>query len=108
MRAVSFDYLVGGGEELRVEFEAEGFCRLHVDGEIELRRLHYRQVGRLRALENLGHVNADLAVGVRGAGSVAHQSACGDELTPIEHRRNLIARREVDELLDPAAEQRLR
>src|SRR5438552_2412524 len=48
-----FDHLVGPNEQRRRHGEAERFGRLHVDHELEFCRLLYRQIGRLRASENL-------------------------------------------------------
>ena len=47
-----FDYLVGAGEQLRRQVEAERFGSLHIDHELVFgRRLHWK-VGRFLALEN--------------------------------------------------------
>src|SRR5438309_8488956 len=42
-----FDQLVGGGEQLRMEFEAERLGGFKVDHEFESGGSHHRQVGRL-------------------------------------------------------------
>ena len=47
--------------------EAERLGGLEVDDQLELGRLHDRQVGRLRALEDAAGVDADLAIGIRQA-----------------------------------------
>ena len=48
---------------------------MKVDDELELSRLHDRQVGGLGTLENAAGVDADLTIPMRGIGSVAHQPA---------------------------------
>ena len=48
---------------------------LSVDDQLELGRLHDRQVRGLGALENAAGIDADLTLRIRNAGSVAHQPA---------------------------------
>src|SRR6266403_5177132 len=50
--AASFDYLVGAAEQREWDGETERLCGLEVYNQLDLRRLHDRQVGRLLALEN--------------------------------------------------------
>ena len=61
--AASFDHLVGEGQERLRHGEAERFRGLEVDHQLELGRLLDRQIGRLRALEDLAGVNPGLAKG---------------------------------------------
>ena len=49
--------------------------RLEVDDQLELGRLHDRQIGRLLALEDATGVDAGLTIGIGDVGSVAHQAA---------------------------------
>jgi hypothetical protein len=51
MVAASFDYLVGAAEQREWDGETERLCGLEVYNQLDLRRLHDRQVGRLLALE---------------------------------------------------------
>ena len=46
-----------------------------VDDQLELARLHDRQVRRLRALKDAADIDADLPPRVCNVGSVAHQPA---------------------------------
>src|SRR5436190_5123952 len=62
--ASSLDHLVGAGKERRWHFEAERARGLRIDDELELRRLHDRQVGGRGALEQPCDVDADLAPGI--------------------------------------------
>src|SRR5262249_31233741 len=81
-----FDHLVGESEQpvRHVEVECPG-C-LEVEHELEFGRLHYRQVGRLFALENAPGVDASLAIGIGDAGSIADQPALESEFAQRIHR----------------------
>ena len=65
----------------RRHFEAERPGRLQVDDELEFGRLQDRQVGGLRALEDLTGVDADLTIHVQSIGPIAHQPTDFDNLT---------------------------
>ena len=56
-RAASFDHLVGGDEQARRHGEAEHSGGLGVDDKVELRRLHYRQVGRFSSFQNAANID---------------------------------------------------
>jgi hypothetical protein len=74
------DHFVGGGEKLRVKFEAHGFGGLEIDDELELAGLKDRHVGRLVTFENSPDVDPSLAKGIRKARSVTHQAASSGKL----------------------------
>jgi hypothetical protein len=67
------DQFVGGREERFWHLDAERFGGLKADGELELGRLHDRQVGGLGAFEDLTRIDADLPVsGVLRSSPRAH------------------------------------
>src|SRR5450631_2463087 len=93
-----FDHLVSDREQPWRHLDAERSRRLKVDDELELSRLHHRQIRWLRALEDATGVDAGLPKSVRNAGSVAHQPAGCREFTDPKSRRNPVARRQSSEL----------
>src|SRR5258707_12847364 len=70
---ISFDHLVGAGEELVWHGQPEQPGRLGIDDQLELARLYDRQVRRLGALEDAAGIDARLTKRIRDVGSVAHQ-----------------------------------
>src|SRR5215813_14661466 len=80
-RAVSlFNHLVGEQLQRIGHLDAEQSRRLRVDDELEFARLQDRQVGWLRAFEDLPGIDADLTIHVRAIGPIAHQPAGFDSL----------------------------
>jgi hypothetical protein len=93
----SFNHLVCTREWHWRHGDAERFGSLEIDDEIELGRLHDRQIGRLDTLENFSGVQASLAVRSADTGSVTHQATGGDELTrEVNHRDRLAGRQRCD------------
>src|SRR5262245_25144722 len=78
---------------------------LSVDDQLELDRLHDRQVRRLRALEDATSIDAKLTKRIRLVRSVAHQSADFGKFTVGKCRWNCMPRRRVDKLNPPVGEQ---
>src|SRR5262245_30843264 len=72
-KAELFDYLIGGSDQGRRNGEAEHPRGPGVDDQLELGRLHDRQIRRLRALEDAAGIDSDMTKRIRNVGSVAHQ-----------------------------------
>src|SRR5215510_2929015 len=104
MCAASFDHLVGGREERRRHGEAKQPGGLGVDNQLELARLHDRQVRGLGALEDATRIDAHLTPRIWKAGSVAHQAAGFGIFTRCIYRGDRVARRQVGQLDTPAGE----
>src|SRR5262245_6426795 len=86
-RGASFDHLVGAGDELRWDCDAECPGGCEIDGEIELGRLLDWQVGRLSPAQNLVDVVGGASVQVREVWSIGHESSRFDGLLDDVHRR---------------------
>src|SRR5947207_12670 len=106
-RAVSFDHVIGGGKQGRRHSEAERPRGLQVYDEIELGRLHNREVGRFLAFENLASINADLMIDRRYARSITDQAAYLDEQARLIDRRKCVTRGKCCELLALIDEERV-
>src|SRR5262249_51888906 len=98
--AASFDHLVGGDEQLVRHGEAEHPRGLGVDDELELARLHDRQIRGLRALEDAAGIDPELTPCIGQARAIAHQPADFDILAPHIYRRDRVARRQLDRKRD--------
>ena len=85
--------------------EAERLGGVQVDHQFKLGRLLDRQIGGLRALEDLPGVDADLAMHAGKAGSIADQAACQGGFTPFVDGRNGMVCRQCDELGAAAVEE---
>jgi hypothetical protein len=99
------DHLIGDCEQHWRHVDAERPRRTQVDDELELGRLHDRQVGGLGALEDAAGIDASLTKHVREVGSVAHQPAGCDIIMSRIGRRNPVARRQGDKLNAAADEE---
>ena len=82
-RGVSFDHLVGGGEQRVRHRQPERPGGFEIDHEFELGRLHHRQIARLGALENPADIYAALAIRIAKLGGIAYEPASQDKL-PLE------------------------
>src|SRR6516165_10228820 len=102
----SFNHLVSSREQAWREGEAKCLGGVEVDHELELGRLHDRQVGGLLALENPAGVNAGLAICVAKVRSVAHQAADLGSLAPGIDRRHPVVSRQRSELYATVVGQR--
>src|SRR6266567_4772835 len=89
--AHSLDHLVGAAEQRRRHGDAKRLSGLEIEDQFDFRGLLHRQVGGLLALENAPSVDADLAIGVRDASAVAHQTTGHGELRKLENRGHGVA-----------------
>src|SRR5262249_4114189 len=71
--ATLFDHLVGDLLKMQRHVNTKCLGGLDIDHQLQLRGLLDRQVSRLLALENPAGIDADLAIGIGRAGSIAHQ-----------------------------------
>src|SRR5262249_10560543 len=103
--AHSFDHLVGTRLQREWNGEPQRLRGLEIDHQFEFRGLLDRQVGRLFAFENPPGVDAGEAIRIGNAGSVTDQPAGHYKLAQIIHGRHGMARRQLDQLIAPAAEE---
>src|SRR5262249_25032103 len=75
MRAVSFDHLIGAGEQRGWHVEAERLGSLKIDRQIEPGGLLSRQVGRSRPLKDAINVIRSAFVYADQTHTIRHQSA---------------------------------
>ena len=85
------DHLVGERQQLVRNLEFERLGGSQIDRQLEFGGLHDRQLGRLGAIEDAPGVQTQLVTVLGPAGAVAHQSAGGDELTPLVGGRDAVA-----------------
>src|SRR5262245_8960356 len=103
---LSFDHLVGAGEQRRWNIEIHGLCSGEVDHQIKLCRHLNRKIGWLRALENPADINASAAKCIRLAWSVADQTANFGVLALIIDCRQSMPARKGHEVSALAQEER--
>ena len=106
-RAALFDHLIGGDEQRLRHGQAEYTGGLVIDDELELARLHDRQVGGLRTLEDAAGIGAGLTICVDKVGSVAYQATGFDKVAQRIRRGDRVARRQVDQLDTPIGKTRV-
>jgi hypothetical protein len=78
------------------------FAVFRVDHQLEFGRLEDRQIGGSGAREYPANIDAGSAVHVAQDGSIADEAAGHDEVAPLIHRRNAVARRQAHQLFAPA------
>src|SRR6516164_306098 len=100
-----FDYLIGAREQHRGHVEAEHPGGPGVDDQLELVRLHDRQVRRLGTLEDAAGIDANLTESILDVGSVTHQPTGFGILTHRIYRGNRVARRQLGQL-DTSADEK--
>src|SRR5262245_39271015 len=66
----------------RTHVQAESPCGLGIDDQLKFRRLHHRQVRRLRALEDATKIGADPTIRIGKVACVTHQPASFGMISP--------------------------
>src|SRR6266540_4482209 len=84
-RPRSFDDLVGTGQHRLRNRQPDRLGGFEIDDQLELRRLLHGKVCRLRALEDLVHVDGRALVDILAVRVVAHQAAGLHEVPSLEH-----------------------
>ena len=93
------------GEVLRLAVAASEIPHpggLVIDDQLQLGRLHHRQVGGFRALEDSPGIEPGLTPCIRNAGSIAHQPAVFGKLAIWKGRRDTVACCQIHYLDEPA------
>src|SRR5262249_5532470 len=67
-----FDHLVGAREQRKRNGETKGLGRLEIDDQLELCRLHDREIARIGAFDYLVDVKGSSAVHVRDTWAIRH------------------------------------
>src|SRR5688500_11643399 len=82
-----FDHPVRPRQHFLWYRHADLLCRLHIDHQLELRRLLDRQIGRLCSLQDLVHVVCDAPVAFREVRPVGHEPTAIYSFSAIVRRR---------------------
>lgn len=90
----SLDHLVGAREQGRRKIDRQRLCGIKINHQLELGRLHNRQLGDLGTFQNSCRVNADQSKGIGQARSIT------DQATPSGCFRGKSARRSGSQLAD--------
>src|SRR5579872_2265433 len=85
-----FDHLVGAHQKRLGDFQPDRFCRLEIDDEFELGRLHHRQVSRFGAGKDLAGIDSGLAVTFGKLRAVTDETADFGEFAAERHRRQFV------------------
>src|SRR5215203_4170896 len=97
-RSIMFDHLVGADEERGWDRDVDGAGSLHVDYELELRRLLNRQVSRLLTPQNAIGKGGEARIGSALVRAIARKTTRLAVLTPTEHRGQAQRLRELRDL----------
>ena len=95
LSTLSFDHLVGAGEEGRRHVNSDRLRRLGVDDQFEFGRLLNWQVGRFCAFQYLVHIVDDAAHHIVDVWPVGEKSTCARPSSPASGQRKPISRRKV-------------
>jgi hypothetical protein len=98
-RGVSFDHLVGAGEERRRHFDAERLCCLEIDDKLVLGRCLHRQVGGLLTFQDATGIAGGAPKRIDGIRTVRNQAAIVDkEVHVIDRRQSVPSRQRNNQL----------
>ncbi len=99
-----FDHVVGTNEYRSWDGEAKCLSGLEVDRQLELRRLHHRQIGGLLTLEDARDVTTHQMIGLGEIGSVAGEAAGRGEIAAAINRWHRMPVRYGDECVAASEE----
>src|SRR6516165_5368033 len=102
--AASFDHLVGAGEQCWRHFEAERLSSFQIDDQFEARWLLHWQIGGIVTAENAAGVNADLAIDMWNADTVAYQTACRGKFAKMVDSRQSMTGRQSNKFVTSSVE----
>src|SRR5262249_11269014 len=92
------DHLIGQQEQGWRDHDSQRLGGLEVDHQLKFGRLLYREIGRLRTLENLVHTDGGAAIVLGDGWSIGHQPPSLYHLSPVIHRRQTVFGSEVRRL----------
>jgi hypothetical protein len=78
--------LVGQGQHLRGDVEAQRLSGIEVDHQLEFGRLRDWQIGRLGTFQDFAGVDTRLTIGITNAGAITHQATCRCHFAQMVHR----------------------
>src|SRR5262245_54525563 len=103
----SLNQLISPCDEERRHFEANRFCGLEIDHQLELRRLLHREVGGLGALQDLVHKHGAAPEEIEKAWPVRHETAGFHTLPDAVYCRQAAPCREVCDPCSVGVEHRI-
>src|SRR6516164_6731733 len=103
-KGVLFDHLVGTGKQHWRHFEAERLSSFQIDDQFETRWLLHWQIRRIVTAENAAGINADLAIYVRNADTVAYQAACRSKFAKMVDSWQCMTGRQSNKLVTSSVE----
>jgi hypothetical protein len=105
--SILFEHLVGKPQQRRRDREAQCLCRPEIDDHFEPGRLHDRQIRGLFAPENTANIQCCLPPCISLVRTIADQTADAGLVATIIDRRNLVAQRQLGQMIGNHAEERI-
>src|SRR5262249_1536477 len=93
------NHLIRSCQHVGRDGQPDLLSRLQIDYELDFHRLFYRDISRLRTLQNLHHIGASAAVVVGIVRRVGHQTSSVHSLGASIHRRHSVLSREIHDTL---------